>query len=628
MLDDWAGIPAFEVPVRDDAVGADPPARARLGWDREHLYLALEVPDDSLRFPERSWRYGDGFYLTVLMPGGGEASAEHISFGFSRVGDRLERVVVNRSGEYFPQVSVSEVRFAMRPTPEDLPVPGAGPVTAPGPVRYEAAVPWSLLMPAHPLVTESVAINIVTVDSDGGERRFGMLAPDPGFDTERTPVRRGRLLPVLRRPGSAVPALVVMPASAVASLAEPPTVRVATRQPTASTSGAGPTTGPRIRLELLQGPTVVAAALVEPEQGSGGIRRALARLEPGPEAGTGPARLMAHWEGTDETVEGELFLVDRPELRSLATELEAIETDPAESESRREAVASAMLRLHRLAELPDRAPSNAALEEPARWWDEARSMVDALRSGGTGLPRTGGIHRLAHRSRLDGTLQPYSVQLPDDYDPHSPAPYPVLVALHGSGVDERGTLRTAGSVAAPRGWIVLAPRGRGLSDWYLGPAETDVLEALASVSRIFPIDTGRVALAGFSMGGYGAWRLGLRHGSRFHAVAILSGGACPPPPVDGPCVAEVLDRMTEGRDRLGEGPDRVAGAPSVGAVPPLLVVHGTLDQAVPVEDVRPLIEAARAVTTVEYREVTDAGHGQSGWWRWAVEWLEQQVRSR
>jgi hypothetical protein len=55
------------------------------------------VPADTLGYPEQSWRFGDGLYLTVIMPDGGDASASHISVGFSHVGDRLEGVVVNRS---------------------------------------------------------------------------------------------------------------------------------------------------------------------------------------------------------------------------------------------------------------------------------------------------------------------------------------------------------------------------------------------------------------------------------------------------------------------------------------------------------------------------------------------------
>jgi pimeloyl-ACP methyl ester carboxylesterase len=152
-------------------------------------------------------------------------------------------------------------------------------------------------------------------------------------------------------------------------------------------------------------------------------------------------------------------------------------------------------------------------------------------------------------------------------------------------------------------------RSSGLSDWYVGDAGTDVMEALDHAIGTLPIDPDRVHLAGFSMGGYGTWRLALRNGHRFRAAVVLAGAPCAPASAGGECVAELLEEAAD-------------------SVPPLLVVHGVNDQAVPIDGVRPLVEKAGAVTDVTYREIPDAGHGAPSWWDMALEWLAAREAPR
>ncbi|MFW5951935.1 MAG: alpha/beta hydrolase-fold protein, partial [Gemmatimonadota bacterium] len=367
-----------------------------------------------------------------------------------------------------------------------------------------------------------------------------------------------------------------------------------------------------LRLELRQGGRAVATldtALPDLGSGSGtgeaGVRRTPARLTPAPGArvGTGLAMVRAR-VGDGAPVDRAVFLVDPAELDRLEVELERKETT-AGSPAVRDAVATVAIRLAWLRDFLGAAPANAPLDGPVEWWTDAARWTASVRLGEAPVPTTPGVHRLAHRSRLDGTLQPYSIHLPDDYDPGHPGGYPLLVALHGSGVDERGTVASAGKATAARGWIVVAPRGRGLSDYYVGAAETDVLEALEHAIRILPVDTARVALGGFSMGGYGAWRMALRHGHRFDAVAVMAGAPCPPEATGGKCVDSLLD------DAAADGR----------RVPPLLVVHGALDHAIPVDRARPLVRRARELTALEYREIPDVGHGHPSWWGEALEWL-------
>ena len=162
--------------------------------------------------------------------------------------------------------------------------------------------------------------------------------------------------------------------------------------------------------------------------------------------------------------------------------------------------------------------------ERATWaLDEAERRLDQLSAG---LPawRGGEFVPLAHRSLLDGSSQPYGIVVPEGLDRTKPVP--VWIWLHGRG--ERDTdlhflwqkARKTGEFF-PADAVVLHPFGRYCNGWK-GPGAVDVFEALEALNRIIPVDRDRVVLAGFSMGGAGAWEIGARATDRFCAI---HGGA-------------------------------------------------------------------------------------------------------
>jgi hypothetical protein len=51
-----------------------------------------------------------------------------------------------------------------------------------------------------------------------------------------------------------------------------------------------------------------------------------------------------------------------------------------------------------------------------------------------------------------------------------------------------------------------------------------VFSALSELKKRYAIDENRVALAGYSMGGFGAWNIGLRYPDRWCAIASFAGG--------------------------------------------------------------------------------------------------------
>jgi len=163
------------------------------------------------------------------------------------------------------------------------------------------------------------------------------------------------------------------------------------------------------------------------------------------------------------------------------------------------------------------------LERAAWALDEAERRLDALAAGSPAW-RAGEAVALAHRSRLDGSPQPYGIVVPPGLDRSRPAP--VWIWLHGRGERDTdlhflwGKSRRSGEFF-PADAVVLHPFGRYCNGWK-GPGEVDVFEALEALAGVIPVDRDRVVLAGFSMGGAGAWGIGARHADRFCAV---HGGA-------------------------------------------------------------------------------------------------------
>ncbi|WZO98015.1 alpha/beta hydrolase-fold protein [Isosphaeraceae bacterium EP7] len=157
---------------------------------------------------------------------------------------------------------------------------------------------------------------------------------------------------------------------------------------------------------------------------------------------------------------------------------------------------------------------------------------------GRGLDRAG---KLAHRespwataegstargyvSRVDGSIQPYAVVVPAGGVP-ADRKLRLDVVLHGRGatLNEVSFLHAHQGKPAPAGQagLVLHVFGRG-NNAYRWAGETDVFEAIEAVKRNYPVDDRRVVLRGFSMGGAGAWHLGLHHPAAWSSVEAGAG---------------------------------------------------------------------------------------------------------
>ncbi|MBD3236026.1 MAG: prolyl oligopeptidase family serine peptidase [Candidatus Eisenbacteria bacterium] len=239
-------------------------------------------------------------------------------------------------------------------------------------------------------------------------------------------------------------------------------------------------------------------------------------------------------------------------------------------------------------------------------------LVQAERGEDPYAERTG-FFRRAYRSDVDGSLQPYTVIVPEELD--RSRSHPLVVFLHGSASDETNLWGFRPIV--PEGHIGLGVRGRGPSNLYcFDHAQTDIEEAIADVMANYPVDPQRILLAGFSMGGYGVYRTFHEHPERYRALAVLSGK-----PYGGgrwrrPCRSEI--------ERAGAALQMPPELPA-GAVPvldfrclenllpfadvPIFIYHGRRDRNCPYETTAALVAKLRqAGARVEFVTDPDRGH--------------------
>jgi S-formylglutathione hydrolase FrmB len=145
------------------------------------------------------------------------------------------------------------------------------------------------------------------------------------------------------------------------------------------------------------------------------------------------------------------------------------------------------------------------------------------------------IQTLAFDSKLVGKTLPYNVLLPVDYDQPTAKTkrYPVIYLLHGlSGHYTNWFEKTQlANYAAAYDFIIVTPEGN--DGWYTDSAsvpsdkyESYILkELIPDVEKRFRASSERAgrAIAGLSMGGYGAIKFGLKHPDKFAFAASLSG---------------------------------------------------------------------------------------------------------
>lgn len=148
--------------------------------------------------------------------------------------------------------------------------------------------------------------------------------------------------------------------------------------------------------------------------------------------------------------------------------------------------------------------------------------ADQLLAGEAPWTRQTGLVVRGYRSKIDQTVQPYGLVIPDSYAFSGKDKFRLDLWFHGRGeklsenafISQR--MRQVGNIA-PKNTIVLHPYGR-YSNAFKFAGEVDVLEALEHAKTQYRVDEDRVAVRGFSMGGAGCWQMAVHYPDMFFAA--------------------------------------------------------------------------------------------------------------
>ncbi len=599
-LEEWSSIKEFAVNLSPagEKIDASPDiaVTVRFTFDSENFYAALKVIDDRFEFPSRSWRYGDGFYLTFLDPYQGNTSDRFYSFGFSLHGEKLTKVLVNRDGEYFPEMSIQDIQLKIKPD------------TAGRSIYYEISIPWKYIRPFEPFIHQKWGINLVYVDRDRGQSKVLQLFPDTDYDTELSNQRKGSIFNFTAHTPEKHEFQATVNGTHYHHNDEK-IITCAINSPSEASnweinyilSSAKATASSVKKVSLKKGMNLFRFLLEQENLSSGSYDLSLGIID--------------DQDSLKFREDMRFFVLNRDEFEKLKSRLVQVKSNDAllEDSKFRESLPTLEIRFEWIEKFMKDSPPYADISFLDQWHQELDFLLKNVEEGRPALFLPGRLARLAHRSGIDNTLQPYSVYIPLDYDEKTPTP--LFVTLHGSGVDERRTiynvtftLQRARARKRLGEFIVISPQARGLSDWYLGDSGKDVIECINHVKKLYKIDERNIILDGFSMGGYGAWRLGLLYPNLFKAVIVRSGAISVPKNLKGENILDLLDETSTKRMNI-------------------FIVHGDEDNAVPVKNARLTVQKLEELgIEFNYLEVKGAAHGGYDKWDEIFSWLKKIIQ--
>ena len=158
------------------------------------------------------------------------------------------------------------------------------------------------------------------------------------------------------------------------------------------------------------------------------------------------------------------------------------------------------------------AAKEAALKREAatatKLLDTGMERAKALRAGNAPWNTAIGPVARGYVSKIDGSVQPYVLVVPETYDPKAQHPWRLDVWYHGRGEDlsEIKFLQTQKGEFPLKDGFVLLPYGRYCNaNKFAG--EVDTFEALDNIKKHYTIDDNRISVRGFSMGGASTWQI-------------------------------------------------------------------------------------------------------------------------
>ncbi len=155
---------------------------------------------------------------------------------------------------------------------------------------------------------------------------------------------------------------------------------------------------------------------------------------------------------------------------------------------------------------------------------EGLQRAEQFKTGQSPWTKQKGLVVRAYRSKIDGSVQPYGMVIPESY---VGAPVRLDIWCHGRGetlselafLDQR---RKQTGQITPKGALVLHAYGRYCcANKFAG--EIDLIEAIDHASKSYAIDEDRIIVRGFSMGGAAAWQFAVNYADKWCAASPGAG---------------------------------------------------------------------------------------------------------
>jgi predicted esterase len=551
-----------------------------LKYSPEKLEIKAVVNDLHFKDGNRAWRYGDGFFINFVTPTDTIPGYSDLfyAYGFSLEKGKPIAVLVNKDGTYYLRHDESLTPVINIDRDENI-------------AEYLIKIPWSKLYPFQPLLHQNFGINIIyNSQNDDGSRKRLRYIYDLYYDAEGMNLRRY------------APLIFKISAKSGLQIACELESRLLSDNSLNITIAGWLPDQLKLNLEMAitDDKNEEILKIEEIENFTKG-RNLLNRKLHLPET-EGYYTITVGMNGT-EFWKDTFYKYSKSTLSKLKKNVNDlfIELNTRLFTNSLNAIT------YRLQELEKNIKSYSNRNDPKRIQNEFEKLEELYSKVGQreSIYLDKGYLLSAFRSQLDSTLQPFSIYLPEDFDPSKQ--YSLLVGLHGSGVNEVGFLRWTAKVYKDANFIIIGPRGRDLSDWYSGKTEEDVVNLIRIIKEMFNIN--QTILYGFSMGGYGVWRFSFLHAELFDKAICISG---PPSPWRGDPGKDDI------RNFIGNGKNIE-----------FLVIHGTEDRAVNIESTDDFMDKLKAAGyDLEYIRVEGGGHGDFNVKEMVMKWLSEKEKKK
>lgn len=159
--------------------------------------------------------------------------------------------------------------------------------------------------------------------------------------------------------------------------------------------------------------------------------------------------------------------------------------------------------------------------------EQGNERLAWLQHGVAPWTKVTGLVVRGYRSKIDGSVQPYGLVVPDAFAVSPTLPHRLDFWFHGRGeklteLDFIHQRRANPGQFTPPNTFVLHLYGRYCNaNKFAG--EVDLFEALDHVEKQYPIDQNRLVVRGFSMGGASAWQFAVHNAGQWAAAAPGAG---------------------------------------------------------------------------------------------------------